>query len=263
MKKVFSTLFLSFLVACGSEQGPAGPPGPPGSSGKQGAAATCPPGDITVVVPPATVGGTEDAGAPSGPVYPPRVFAYGNSLTAGAGVNQATDSYPAVLQRMLGKAWEAGDWLGRGGYTASQLFFTSRIDLDRFEGENRDRVLVFWEGTNEAASENPAACDATEAVTRRAVSHGWKVLLVTMIPRASLDGSGEAWRQTYNGCLRTQWSHWGASGLADVAARSTWATIDPTLYQTDKVHLTALGYYEIALAVNDELQNVWPTLRHP
>lgn len=139
---------------------------------------------------------------------------------------------------------------------------TTRDMLEHFEDvtaayrPGRRNVLVAWEGTNDlyfGASVDEASARLLE-YRRRAESAGWQVLLLTILPRASVPDPKrfETQRLAVNRALRR-----ARITLIDVGADPEMgpfhAVFEPVFYQPDRVHLSVHGARRIATLVGRAL----------
>lgn len=171
----------------------------------------------------------------------------GNSLTWGV-LRDPASAFPAQTMALLGKQYT---WTWRNFGLASQQTTTmvgvaaTRVD-PLYRKHVSHNILVAWEITNDLNAGVAAATALTNFTTycaaRRAA--GWKVIVLTVLPRTSASGTFEADRQTINTSIRANWATY-ADALADVAADSRIGDSgdqnDTTYYLADAVHTAAAG----------------------
>jgi lysophospholipase L1-like esterase len=132
--------------------------------------------------------------------------------------------------------------------TAMASAAASRVDAYRDPAVAKN-VLVIWGGTNDIASGTLTGAQTHTALSsyctaRRAA--GWKVVVVTMLPRSYAGdvGATETERTAYNTAIRANWATY-ADALADVAANTTIGDagdeLNATNYQSDHAHLKTAG----------------------
>ncbi len=208
----------------------------------------------------------------TGASAPPRVFAYGNSLVYGALLPYPavlTDRFPAQLSVALGPKWQSDLWMGRSGWTTSDLITAGPHDLAVPNAEtNRTRkVLVFWEGVNEMG--NPWQCEAYEHMTRARVAEGWKVILINALIAANTfhgvkpDGTqnSASWLKLFddfNACVAANARSWGADDVVDLTIipelQNPW---DTRYYTAGGGHLTRDGYAAVVRETVPKVQALY------
>lgn len=141
--------------------------------------------------------------------------------------------------------------VARGGQTTRDML-AQFDDVSAAFRRGRRNVLVAWEGTNDlyfGASVDEAAAHLLE-YRRRAQSAGWEVVMLTILPRASVPDPKqfEVQRLALNRALRR-----ARVPLVDVGADAEMgafqAVFRPVFYQIDRVHLSERGARRIASLV--------------
>lgn len=150
----------------------------------------------------------------------------GNSLTAGTGASGAAAKYPAVLATLpplVGGSTPVLN-IGVGGQQASQMT-SSQADVTASWVSGKTNILVAWELTNTlqaGSSAETAVADLLAYVTSVKSTHGWRVAVLTAIPRFQNRTGDIAFTQTEvntynalidsaNALLRASWR-----GVADL-----------------------------------------------
>lgn len=145
--------------------------------------------------------------------------------------------------------------LARGAQTTLDML-EHFADVTAAYRPGRRNVLVAWEGTNDlyfGASVDTASARLLE-YRRRAEAAGWQVLLLTILPRASVPDPKrfETQRLAVNRALRR-----ARVALVDVGADLEMgpfhAVFEPVFYQADRVHLSDRGARRIAMLVSRAL----------
>ena len=176
----------------------------------------------------------------------------GDSLTQGIS-SQYLQSYLWYMERLLPRslvlynaAWAAKTLGGPGGLVERYGEFTAKL----FNPYARN-IISLLGGTNDLQN----GCDDKELVrliqqyAAAARKTGFKVVVSTILPRATFDAKKEGYRTAANATLRDQWKEF-ADGIADLAANPAFS--DPRvssnndLYAADGVHLTGFGYQIVA-----------------
>ena len=177
----------------------------------------------------------------------PNIVIDGNSLSIAV---NGVPAYSTLLKA-------ATTNVARGGQTTRDMLAHFE-DVAASYQPGRRNVLIAWEGTNDlyfGASVAEAAAHLLE-YRRRAEAAGWKVLLLTILPRASVPDPKrfETERLALNRALRR-----ARVPLVDVGADpemgSFAAVFRPVFYQPDRVHLSARGARRIASLVARALQS--------
>ncbi len=177
----------------------------------------------------------------------------GDSLTQGI-ATQYLQSYPWHMERLLPRsaaiydaAWAAKTLGGPGGLASRYDAFTAKL----FNPRARRNVISLFGGTNDLQN----GCDDRELVrlvqqyAAAARKSGFKVVVATVIPRATFNPKMEGFRIAANAALRARWKEF-ADGLVDLAANPAFS--DPRgagsadIYAEDGVHLTDFGTQIVA-----------------
>src|SRR5712692_7390936 len=178
----------------------------------------------------------------------------GNSLTDGAGALSAANSYPRQLDRFLttlGAKVLVQD-LGVSSQTTLDMLAKAHTQIDPlFNPKFNVNVVVAWEGTNQlyfgATGQQAYQSLVQYCVGRRAA--GFRVLILTLLPRGNSSVAFETDRNFVNTALRTNWPQF-ADGLVDVAADTRFQDVtNRTYYSWDQVHLNDTGYQIVAQQV--------------
>lgn len=198
---------------------------------------------------------------------PPRdlIVVDGDSITQGHGL-YGSATYAAGLAMLVPGADVENAAVS--GKSCSQLATTAPTRVDSRLRAGAANTLIVWCGTNDIAvggATADAAFYALHDYTEARRAAGWRVVVVTMLPRAASPpwpAITEAQRGAFNGAVRGTWSRW-ADGLADVAADprigSAGRTADPVYYQ-DAAHPTAVGAQIAAGIVAAAIERMAPAL---
>ena len=175
-------------------------------------------------------------------------------MTAGQGTT-ANLSYAAQCR------WPANySWFNCGipAETLETMATNAATHIDGLYDATKDyNICVMFGGTNSIASTVGNETGATAYATlvsycqaRRAV--GWKVVVVTMLPRTGNGGSGglfEVDRTAFNSLVRANWQTF-ADGLADVGADPVMGNsstlTNTSYYGSDQIHPTVTGAQIVA-----------------
>ncbi len=182
-----------------------------------------------------------------------RIYACdGDSLTEGYGL-PATDNYPYQLWERLGS--NAAYRLVNDGVaydTLANMVSAAASNIDTlYIADYTKKICFIWGGTNDIAA---GANDATVydnlvayCQARRAI--GWKVVVLTMLPRIDFSAPKEAYRIAFNAAVRTNWASF-ADAIVDVGGDSRIGDpgdyADTTYYEPTGVHLNKTGYGVVA-----------------
>lgn len=150
--------------------------------------------------------------------------------------------------------------VGVPGQTTQQLAQTASTRVDsHYNSAAANNILVFWEVSNEliAGTAPEVALEHLRdyVVARKAV--GWKVVILTVIPRYADTYAFEWSRLGTNTQMRARWNQdLGADLLVDVAHESSFlidgATVGP-MYISDQTHLSMAGSRFVGKIVADAL----------
>lgn len=189
----------------------------------------------------------------------------GDSITQGHGL-YGSATYAAGLA-MLATGADVEN-AAISGKSCAQLATTAPTRVDVRLRAGAANTLVIWCGTNDIAvggATADAAFYALHDYTQARRAAGWRVVVVTMLPRAASPpwpAITEAQRGAFNMAVRATWSRW-ADGLADVAADprigAAGRTADPVYYM-DAAHPTAVGAQIVAGIVAGALDRMAPAL---
>lgn len=199
----------------------------------------------------------------------------GDSLTySNHTTSPGIDSWPAIVVRncsfaperfTLVNSGKSGQGLGVFGIDQATSMLTSfNDDVQRYYNPKALRhILLLHAGTNDlqrfarTALQLEADYFTYVALAR---ANGWSTVVSTIIPRADVDWTGpmETERTDFNTWLLLHWSDiLGAEAVVDPASRANLS--DPTnttYFRSDKLHLTDLGYAEIAAAFQPALDTL-------
>jgi acyl-CoA thioesterase-1 len=119
----------------------------------------------------------------------PKIVAFGDSLTAGYGLNER-ESYPALLQERLRRDGFDYEVINAGVSGDTSADGLARLDW-MFEGNKNVRVLVLELGANDLLRGLPVAQmkKNLSEIIRRAKARGARVLLAGMIAPTNQGGS--------------------------------------------------------------------------
>lgn len=179
----------------------------------------------------------------------------GDSITQGFPTVNA--GYTVQIQDLLTHNWRTIN-LGVSARTAAEFQGVAAASAAQAKGPKLNVATVFA-GTNDLEN-NATASQTTSNITSLCQSWrtaGFKVIVVTMLPRAGAIGnytaaSFETARQSINTSVRSNWSSF-ADGIADIGAHPvmgvTAALSDTSLFDNTQVHPTAKGHAYIAAIV--------------
>jgi len=167
----------------------------------------------------------------------------GDSLTLGS----LETSYPAQLS-LLYTPREFVTNYGISGQKISDMITNSPAKLDGHCAYWNKNILVVWAGTNDLAASVPAATVYANIVAycsaRR--SAGYKVVILTILPRGTFVGALETARLAVNTNITTNWATF-ADAVVDVASNEYLDDCtDTTYFNADKVHLIEAGNAVVA-----------------
>lgn len=198
-------------------------------------------------------------------------------MTLGAG-STSGNSYPSqTVNQLLPQPWGMVN-LGVGGQSLGSMVTNAAANVDPKYNPINDYtiVIVLWGGTNDlgTGSRTPAQVFAdlqTYGNARQAV--GWKVVILSLLPRSATSPTFEADRQTLKGLLLGDftvptgftniWTGGSyADALVDLASDSViglpGSQSNLTYFNADQVHLTDAGYAIVAGYVKDAVDLVHP-----
>ena len=202
----------------------------------------------------------------------------GNSMTRGALLNDPTTmSYASQAEALLRSqgANYAFYNFGVDGQTTPQMAAGAVSQIDPLINHDTEwNFLAGWEGANHIFLDHvdgPTAYAALVDYYTARKNAGWKVIVMTLLPRGNWTADNETARQYVNTQLRAHWAEYGVA-LADVDAITELQTPSNTTNGTwyyDTVHLTRYGYALVADAVVDQVVAVkpppdpWPAFTAP
>lgn len=146
-----------------------------------------------------------------------------------------------IVVTPAGQIWNTGVDSRQLGTMVTQA---AQVVDPLYSATTTKNVCVIWGGSNDFALGNASVATVyarlqTYCADRRA--RGWKVVVVTMLPRTNL----EVQRVQFNSLVRSNWATF-ADGIADVALDSRIGDFgdntDLTYYAPDQIHLNATGY---------------------
>jgi len=178
----------------------------------------------------------------------------GNSMT--------NNSYKVRIGLNLSEQWSISNF-GVSGQATPSMIADADTQIDPLFSINRPRnIVVAWEGSNDLyfGATATEAYDNLVSYCNDRRDAGWKVVIVTLLPRSSsgTPGTFEADRQTVNANIRANWSTF-ADALADIAANTTIGEDGDetdTTYYSDAVHPTDAAYDIIAPIVADAIESI-------
>jgi lysophospholipase L1-like esterase len=177
----------------------------------------------------------------------------GDSLTQGI-ATPYLQAYPWYMERLLPRSliiynagWGGKTLGGPGGLLNRYDAFTAKL----FNQQARHNVISLFAGTNDlqAGTDDQSLFRLVQQYVAAARKTGFRVVVATIIPRASFNAKTEAYRVAANAMLRAHWKEF-ADALADLAADPVFS--DPkvlsntTVYTEDGVHLTDFGTQLVA-----------------
>lgn len=195
-----------------------------------------------------------------------RVICVGDSITSGTnstgGNNQSIISgatnYPNALKALMGGESNAVVRLDAyPGRTLLQILAVAvgssvweNFYLPQYDGE---QWLVAFAGTNDMGGGDCVASGMLQALCINAMSIGYRVLVVTTLPRTDgVNGAKfEAVRSISNANLRNSWFKF-ADRILDLDALGSFNSSDHTInpnFSVDNVHLNDVGYQVLAKSV--------------
>lgn len=176
----------------------------------------------------------------------------GDSLTAGTG-SSGGNTYPAQLITLLGGAtYLPSNNVAVAGQTMADMITDGAAQVDvLYRPELVFNICCAWGGTNDLVASVSAATTYSRIVTycQARQAAGFRVVILTILPRTTGVGTFEADRQTVNANIRANWATF-ADALADVGTSTVIGeagdNLNTTYYDTDGVHLNNTGYGVVA-----------------
>lgn len=191
--------------------------------------------------------------APAASTTAPIIVFDGDSLTAGA-QGSTVPRYPMPSRVMDSRTSTEyfHNW-GISGQTLAIMVTNRATNVDPLRDVVRSKnVLVVWGGTNDISLAAATGLDVYNSLVTyctAAKAAGWdKIVVLTCLPREAV-ANVETQRLDFNSRVRAAvspaWDY-----IADVGADSTigvaGAQDNTTYYQTDKIHMTGVGYDIVA-----------------
>jgi lysophospholipase L1-like esterase len=177
------------------------------------------------------------------------VLCEGDSITAGFGAG-AANSYPTLMSSSLHGTPSVLN-PSRPGDTIVDLA-SQAADWQTPYRPDVPAINVLWIGTNDLmySTDGPTTFAALKAVCLERRALGWKVIVLTCMPRTDAGSSSHATRYLiYNALIRSQWVEF-ADAMVDVVADPRLAnSANTAFFSTDKVHLNAAGQAVVASLV--------------
>ena len=189
----------------------------------------------------------------------------GDSITAGT--TTTGYDYPhmvAVALRGLGYTVDYAN-LGVSSQTLANMESDAAEQVDAlYDAGDTHNTVVCWGGINDIYNDASAATVESRLSTycsnRQAA--GWKVVVLTIIPAASVTEGKETIRQAVNVWIRANYGDF-AESLRDIASDALFDTLDDvtntTYYQGDGIHPTRIGNAYIAALVQATIQTLTGT----
>lgn len=173
----------------------------------------------------------------------------GDSLTAGNGSTGGLN-YPAQTQTQLGITGTYQNF-GVGGQTVASMNSDAVTQIDQeYSSSRTTNIISSWGGVNDLAASGyvdaPTTYNRIVAYAQARRSAGFKVIVSTILPQSATGPVDyETSRQTVNNLVRSNWTTF-ADGISDIASDSVvgqaGAELNSTYYQSDKIHMTNVGY---------------------
>jgi lysophospholipase L1-like esterase len=175
---------------------------------------------------------------------PNRVLFDGDSISMGASAALRL-GFSSRLERSFALRAQVYN-LGLDGYTLASMVTDAATWVDVHYSGSKRNVCVIFAGTNDIALSGTSGADTftlLQTYVNDRVAAGWKVVVVTRLPRAGTDTQ----RGIYNGSIRTAWgtpsatvrvADWG--GDANMGANGTHT--DLTYYDADAIHPNDTGH---------------------
>jgi lysophospholipase L1-like esterase len=184
----------------------------------------------------------------------------GDSLTSGMlGGGSLLRPYPDKVLLDQSDPFKAYNF-GVPGQTSTQMLTdqTSQV-LPLYDPALANNIIIAWIGCNDLAAASVVATLKSnyQAYCVAARAAGFKIVAVTLLPRALAAGTYEADRTTFNTWLRLQTFYDALADIAgDTAIGDAGDNTDETYYQTDHLHLNTVGYARVAGRVTTALNSL-------
>lgn len=172
------------------------------------------------------------------------VLFVGNSLTNG-GLGVGSYPYQCITPTYFKYN------LGVSGLTTQGMIDSLELVQNAFKKNAKKRIIVFWGGSNDlnistSVSDLQSNIESYCLVRK---SEGYKVIILNLLPRQSINANYETQRQTVNSWLAANYLRF-SDGLADVAGNSNIGdegdNENLTYYDADQVHPNNVGYGIVA-----------------
>ena len=181
------------------------------------------------------------------------VICDGDSMTYGSYASDWYHSYPNQL-RTINPSISVLN-LGVGGQRIDTMLTNAPTVVDPLymsTGVSKS-IVICWGGSNDLAvfgrSDTDVYNDIASYCSGRQTT-GFKVIVLTILPRTDCTAGEETYRQSVNTSIRANWATF-ADALVDVAADTRLDDFnDATYFYTDKIHLTDAGYAVVASLIN-------------
>ncbi len=177
----------------------------------------------------------------------------GDSITQGI-ASPYMQGYPWFMEKLLPKSvvlydagWAAKTLDGPLGLVDRYGSFTAKL----YNPNARNNIISLLAGTNDiqSGSSGEQVFRLVKRYAEKARQTGFKVIVGTILPRATFTGQMEIHRKEANAMIRAGWQEF-ADGVADVAEDPTLgapnSTANTDVYAEDGVHLTYYGYQVVA-----------------
>jgi len=187
------------------------------------------------------------------------VICDGDSITYGSYASDWYHSYPEQLRALNPKI--TTHQFGAGGQKIETMLANAATVVDPLymaTGVEKS-VVVCWGGSNDIAvfsrTDTQTYNDIVSYCSGRQAA-GFKVIILTIMPRTDCTGGEETYRQSVNTSIRANWAIF-ADALADVAADTRLDDFnDTTYYYSDKIHLIDAGYAAVAELINNAISSL-------
>lgn len=187
----------------------------------------------------------------------------GDSLTQGI-YTCDLQSYPWYMERLLpsslvvyNAAWAAKTLGGADGLVARYAAFTNTL----FNPAAHHNIISIMAGTNDIqnGADDREVLRLLQQYSAAARKTGFKVIVSTILPRASFSPKMETFRLNLNTALRANWKEF-ADGLSDFAGDPAFSDAkivnDHTIYAEDGIHLTDAGYQILASIMSSSVRGL-------